>query len=141
VRTILAALRERAPEQRVETIVAENLIVNADTRLVTVLLENLLSNAWKFTSKEAVAHLEVDSDKCKGETVFRVRDNGVGFSMDHAQRLFTPFQRLHSEADFEGTGIGLATVQRIAARHGGRAWAEASPGHGATSFFTLGQQS
>jgi len=137
-RKILIELEGREPERRVESRVSDGLVVQADPRLLRVMLENLLGNAWKFTSKQPVAKIEVGQEECGGEAVFFVRDNGAGFDMEHAKRLFTPFQRLHSDAQFEGTGIGLATVHRVVNRHGGRAWAEASPGHGATLFFTLG---
>ena len=102
------------------------------------MLENLLGNAWKFTSKQPAATIEVGKEMRGGETVFFVRDNGAGFSMEHATKLFAPFQRLHAADEFEGTGVGLATVKRVVTRHGGRVWAEAEPGQGATFFFTLG---
>lgn len=139
-RKILAELSEREPQRRVESIVAEDLVATADARLLTVVLENLLGNAWKFTAKQLVARIEVGRDERNGGAFF-VRDNGAGFDLKYAAKLFTPFQRFHADTDFEGTGIGLATVQRIVARHGGRIWVEASPGHGATFFFTLGEQS
>jgi light-regulated signal transduction histidine kinase (bacteriophytochrome) len=138
-RQILAELREREPQRRVESIVAEDLVATADARLLAVVLENLLGNAWKFTAKQPVAQIEVGRDE--RVSAFFVRDNGAGFDLKQAAKLFTPFQRLHAETEFEGTGIGLATVQRIVARHGGRIWAEASSGHGAAFFFTLGEQS
>jgi len=99
--------------------------------------ENLLGNALKFTGRTADPRIEVGSTEAAGERVFFVRDNGAGFDMSHASRLFTPFQRLHSSQDFPGSGVGLATVQRIVHRHGGRIWAESEPGRGATFFFTL----
>jgi len=120
--------------------VAEGLVVQADSRLLTVVLENLLGNAWKFTSKQPAATIAVGTETRGGETVYLVRDNGAGFSMEHATKLFAPFQRLHAATDFEGTGIGLATVNRVIARHGGRVWAVAKPGEGATFLFTLGAQ-
>jgi light-regulated signal transduction histidine kinase (bacteriophytochrome) len=107
--------------------------------LIAVIFENLLGNAWKFTSRVASARIEVGSTVNDGETVFFVRDNGAGFSMKFSNKLFTPFQRLHTTSDFPGTGIGLATVQRVVKRHGGRIWAEAAPNEGAAFFFTLGQ--
>lgn len=134
-RKILVELSEREPQRRVEAIVAEDLVATADARLLAVVLENLLGNAWKFTAKQPAARVEVGRDG----GAFFVRDNGAGFDLKYAEKLFTPFQRLHAETEFQGTGVGLATVQRVIARHGGRIWAEASPGHGATFFFTLGE--
>jgi light-regulated signal transduction histidine kinase (bacteriophytochrome) len=99
------------------------------------LLENLIGNAWKFTSKVPAARIEVG--RLEANHAFFVRDNGAGFDMAHATKLFGPFQRLHSAGEFPGTGIGLATAQRIVHRHGGLIWAEARPGEGATFFFTL----
>lgn len=140
-REILLELGEREPARRVEAHVSDGLAAQADPRLLRVMLENLLGNAWKFAAKQPVARIAVGQEERLEETLFFVRDNGAGFNMEHAKKLFTPFQRLHSEAQFEGTGIGLAIVHRVVTRHGGRIWAEASPGHGATFFFTLGEQS
>jgi light-regulated signal transduction histidine kinase (bacteriophytochrome) len=117
------------------------MVGDGDSRLVTALLENLLGNAWKFTSKRAAARIEVGTERQEGETVYFVRDNGAGFNMEYAAKLFAPFQRLHSPAEFQGTGIGLSTVQRIVTRHGGRIWADAKLDQGATFFFTLGGRS
>jgi signal transduction histidine kinase len=139
-RKILIELGGREPERKVESRVSDGLVVQADPRLLRVMLENLLGNAWKFTLKQPVARIEIGKEERGEETVFFVRDNGAGFNMEYAKKLFTPFQRLHSEAQFEGTGIGLATVHRVVTRHGGRVWAEALPGQGATFFFTLGEQ-
>ena len=100
------------------------------------MLENLIGNAWKFTAKQDQPRIEVGRDSAASRVLF-VRDNGAGFDMAQADRLFGAFQRLHSEAEFEGTGIGLATVQRIVRRHGGRIWAEGEPGKGATFHFTF----
>ncbi|MCI0749885.1 MAG: ATP-binding protein, partial [Nevskiales bacterium] len=136
---ILAELAERSVDRKVDARVADPLAVQADPRLLRVMLDNLLGNAWKFTSKQPAAGIEVGQEEREGETVFFVRDNGAGFDMQYAQKLFTPFQRLHSDAQFEGTGVGLATVRRIVTRHGGRIWAEAQPDRGATFFFTLGK--
>jgi signal transduction histidine kinase len=138
-RKILRELKERDPQRRVESIVAEDLVATADPRLLAVVLENLLGNAWKFTAKQPAARIEVGWDVRDGGAFF-VRDNGAGFDQKYAAKLFTPFQRLHADTEFEGTGVGLATVQRIVARHGGRIWAEASSGHGAAFFFTLGEE-
>jgi len=137
-RTVLADLGTRDPQRKVTTRVADGLVVQADPRLITVVLENLLGNAWKFTSKWPAATIEVGTEARNGETAFFVRDNGAGFSMEHATKLFAPFQRLHAASEFEGTGIGLATVNRVVTRHGGRVWAEAVPDQGATFFFMLG---
>jgi signal transduction histidine kinase len=137
-RKVLIDLGGRDPERKVDTRVADGLVVKGDPHLLTVVLENLLGNAWKFTSKQPAATIEVGKETRDGETVYFVKDNGAGFSMEHATKLFAPFQRLHAASDFEGTGIGLATVHRVMARHGGRVWAEAKPGQGATFLFTLG---
>jgi light-regulated signal transduction histidine kinase (bacteriophytochrome) len=109
----------------------------ADRRLVRVVLENLLGNAWKFTSKTPQPRIIFGTEIQQGEPVFFIRDNGAGFDMYYAAKLFQAFQRLHSEAEFPGTGIGLATVYRVIDRHGGRIWAEGEAGIGATFFFTL----
>lgn len=139
-RKVLSDLKERDPKRNVETVIAEDLAAKGDARLVSVLLDNLLGNAWKYTSKQEQARIEMGKEQREGETVFWIRDNGAGFDMKHAEKLFAPFQRLHTAAEFEGTGIGLATVQRIITRHGGRVWAEASIGLGASFFFTLGNE-
>jgi hypothetical protein len=112
--------------------------VRADSGLMQVVLENLLGNAWKFTSKCAGPRVQAGQTVLPGGgRVFFIRDNGAGFSMAQADRLFHPFHRLHSDAEFQGTGIGLTIVQRIIRRHGGQVWAEAEPGRGAAFFFTL----
>jgi two-component system sensor kinase len=108
-----------------------------DKRLITQVFQNLLANAIKFTRNEAAPAIEVGHQSGSGEEIYYVRDNGVGFDMDHAQKLFGTFQRLHGANEFEGSGIGLATVQRIVARHGGRVWAEAKVNKGATFYFAL----
>jgi light-regulated signal transduction histidine kinase (bacteriophytochrome) len=101
-------------------------------------LENLIGNAWKFTSKQPNARIEIGVQHDNGTPAFFVRDNGAGFDPQHAAKMFRPFQRLHSDKEFAGTGIGLATVQKIVQRHGGRAWAEGEPEKGATVYFTTG---
>jgi signal transduction histidine kinase len=108
-----------------------------DARLVKVALENLLGNAWKFTGRRPQATIEFGCREEQGEVIYHVRDNGAGFEMAYAGRLFRPFQRLHHEGEFPGTGIGLATVQRVIELHGGRIWAEAELDKGAAFFFTL----
>jgi light-regulated signal transduction histidine kinase (bacteriophytochrome) len=104
---------------------------------VRVVLENLLGNAWKFTAKHPQARIELGAELQRGEPAYFVRDDGAGFEMAYADKLFGAFQRLHTQAEFEGTGIGLATVQRIVHRHGGRVWASGAPEGGATFWFTL----
>jgi signal transduction histidine kinase len=110
--------------------------VHGDPVLLRVAMENLLGNAWKYSADREVAHVEVGMDLQDGERIYFVRDDGVGFDPDQAARAFEPFHRLHG-AEFEGTGVGLATVKRIIERHGGRVWADARPGGGATVRFTL----
>jgi light-regulated signal transduction histidine kinase (bacteriophytochrome) len=134
---VLDELKRRDVTRKIVGRVAPNLVVDADGRLLRILLENLLGNAIKFTAKLPAANIEVGCEHHAGETVFIVRDNGAGFDMQYATRLFIPFQRLHTEREFGGTGIGLATVHRIVERHGGRIWASGSPGQGATFYFTL----
>jgi PAS domain S-box-containing protein len=137
-REALAELRARDPSRPVEVEVPDRLPAHGDADLLRVALGNLLGNAWKFTGKRADARIALGREEHGGETVYYVRDNGAGFDMRYASKLFAPFQRLHDAGDFEGTGVGLATVQRVLARHGGRAWAEGRVGEGATVFFTLG---
>jgi light-regulated signal transduction histidine kinase (bacteriophytochrome) len=139
-RSVLSELQRREPEREVEVVVQEGLVVDADERLMKIILENLLGNAWKFTKRAARARIEVSANEGDGETVFRVRDNGAGFDMAYADRLFRSFQRLHREADFPGTGIGLATVQRIIDRHGGRIWGEGAVDAGASFHFSVGRK-
>jgi len=138
-REIAAELHSQHPSRRVECEVMPDLMVEADPNLMKIALENLLSNAFKFTAQREEARIEVGVVEKDGEKVYYVRDNGVGFDMTYAGKLFTPFQRLHSLQDFPGTGVGLATVQRIIRRHGGRIWPEAERGVGATFYFTLGE--
>jgi signal transduction histidine kinase len=127
-------------ERHVEIVVAEGCTAIADEGLITVVLENLLRNAWKYTSRKDPARIEFGCRNEDEETVFFVRDNGAGFDAAYVDRLFRPFQRLHSQAEFPGTGVGLATVQRIIARHGGRTWATGAVDRGAEFFFTLPQK-
>ena len=132
-------LRSAQPERDVDIQIGDGLRVEGDARLLGLVLENLLANAWKFTRNEAEARIELGVRQDNGQATFFVRDNGAGFDMKFAAKLFGVFQRLHNPSEFEGTGIGLATVQRIVTRHGGRIWAEAEVGSGATFFFTLGK--
>jgi len=125
------------PAHKVDWQVEGELIANGDPRLLHSLMENLLGNAWKFSRDHDAAVIEVGMQLLDGEKVYFVKDNGVGFDMAHTRKLFSPFHRLHTEAEFEGTGIGLATVERIVRRHGGRIWAESCVGKGATFYFTL----
>jgi PAS domain S-box-containing protein len=134
---ILAELQRTHPERSVGCSVAPNLNARGDPHLLEVVLENLLNNAWKYTSKQEQAEIEFGSKYENGQTIFFVRDNGAGFDMTYAGKLFGAFQRLHTTTEFPGTGIGLATVQRIIHRHGGRVWAESAVGQGTTFFFTL----
>ena len=134
---VLERLRESEPDRVVEFIVAPGLRIRGDAGLMEASLNNLLENAWKFTARQQVARIEFGRVDKGGSAAFFIRDNGAGFNMDYAQKLFVPFQRMHRSTEFPGTGIGLATVQRIIQRHGGRIWAEAEKDLGATFFFTL----
>ncbi|WP_051676071.1 PAS domain S-box protein [Polaromonas glacialis] len=128
----------RQPERQVTVTVEDGLQAHGDERLVRVMMENLLANAWKFTGQEAQAEISVGQQSdLAGFPVFFIKDNGAGFDMAYADKLFQPFQRLHSASEFSGTGIGLATVSRVIKRHGGRIWAESAPARGTTFFFTL----
>src|SRR3989442_4075623 len=136
-RDIVAELQRATPERRVEFAIAPGLEARGDPRLLRVALDNLLRNGWKYTAKQARPQVEFASTNVNGERAFLVRDNGAGFDMKYADKLFGVFQRLHSAAEFEGTGVGLATVRRIITRHGGRIWAEGAVDRGATFYFTL----
>ncbi|ROP32043.1 sensor histidine kinase [Couchioplanes caeruleus] len=136
-REVIAELRNADPGREVEVGVAEGLVAQADPHLIRLVLQNLLGNAWKFTANRADATITMDSAPCHGIEVFAVTDNGAGFDMRYSHKLFDPFQRLHSAAEYEGTGIGLAIVQRIITRHGGQIVADSSPGNGATFRFSL----
>jgi len=135
--TVSMDIQQSQPERDVEFTIAPGLVTKGDAHLLRVVLENLLGNAWKFTNKRERARIEFGYAKTDGQPAYFVRDNGVGFDMAYADRLFGAFQRLHSQKEFEGTGIGLATVQRIIHRHGGSTWAEGAVEQGATFYFTL----
>ncbi len=135
-RSVIEELHAGEPEREVELVLGEEMVVTGDPRLLRAMVANLLGNAWKFTNREEHARIlfrRMEEDP----RVFYVQDNGVGFDMRHADKLFGAFQRLHRMSEFPGTGVGLATVQRIVHRHGGRVWAEAEPGKGATFYFSL----
>ncbi|HXT01655.1 MAG TPA: ATP-binding protein [Elusimicrobiota bacterium] len=138
-RDVASRLKRTAPERDAEFAIPRSLPVNGDPNLLLAALENLLGNAWKYTARKPSARIEVGRERRDGEDVFFVRDNGAGFDMAFANKLFKPFSRLHSPGEFEGTGIGLATVDRIMARHGGRVWGEGKVGEGATFYFTTGE--
>ena len=134
---IAADLQKTAPGRDVEFVISEGLVVQGDARLLRIMLDNLLNNAWKYTSKQPRARIEVGFAQNNGQSAYFVRDDGVGFDMAYAGKLFGAFQRLHGMAEFSGTGIGLATVQRIIHRHGGRVWAQGKVDQGATFYFTI----
>jgi PAS domain S-box-containing protein len=135
--TVLGELQKAEPERRVKLILAPGLVARADARMMRIVFENLLSNAWKFVGGQSSAEIEFGVIEGKGVRAFFIRDNGVGFSMEYAQRLFGAFERLHAPGEFPGTGVGLAIVQRIIHRHGGRVWAESRVSRGAAFYFTL----
>jgi len=136
-RDIATELHRSTPERQVDVTIAQGLEARGDVRLLRVALENLLRNSWKYTAKQPRPRIEFATVEGNGERVFMVRDNGAGFDMQYADKLFGVFQRLHSADEFEGTGVGLATVRRIITRHGGRIWAEGAVDRGATFYFTL----
>ncbi len=144
--TVADVLQQQEPERDVAFVIQENLVADGDARLLRIALENLMGNAWKFTAKHPTARIEFGAQRVPAEEdqveeiAYFVRDDGAGFEMDYADKLFGVFQRLHSTSEFDGTGIGLATVQRIIHRHGGRIWAEGAVEEGATFYFTLGER-
>jgi signal transduction histidine kinase len=135
--SIFQDLRQKDPSRNVEVDIQPGMIVHGDRRLINDLFVNLLANAWKFTSRTSSPRIEVGQSQHGSMATLFIRDNGAGFDMAHEQKLFKPFQRLHGAAEFEGTGVGLATVARIIDRHGGRIWAEAKPHEGAVFYFTM----
>jgi two-component system sensor histidine kinase/response regulator len=138
-RAIIERLREAEPDRKMDVRIRPGLTTVGDGQLLRIALDNLLENAWKFSAREPEARIEFGVTHLPGEPAYFIRDNGAGFDMSYADRLFTPFQRLHLSSEFPGTGVGLATVQRIIYRHGGRIWAEGGVGQGATFHFTLGR--
>ncbi|HEX2733601.1 MAG TPA: PAS domain S-box protein [Polyangiaceae bacterium] len=139
-RIVAERLKSSQPERNAEFLIAKGMITTGDSRLLGVVLENLLGNAWKFTRNHSPAHIEFSSTIEDGKTIYCVKDNGAGFDMTFAGKLFGVFQRLHTINEFEGTGIGLATVMRILRRHAGRIWAEGKVGEGASFYFTLNER-
>jgi PAS domain S-box-containing protein len=136
---ISSSLYRQSPERKIKLVIAPNMFVEGDANLIKIALENLLNNAFKFTgNNETMAEIQVGVQEQDGESIYFIRDNGAGFDMSFADKLFIPFQRLHGVNDFPGTGIGLSIVQRIIQRHGGRIWAESQLGQGATFYFTFG---
>jgi light-regulated signal transduction histidine kinase (bacteriophytochrome) len=139
-RSVAADLRALEPQRAVEFVIQDGVIAHGDARLLQAVLENLLGNAWKYTSRHPHARIEFGSEqRADGARVYYVRDDGAGFDMAHAGKLFGAFQRLHTAAEFSGTGVGLSIVQRIVHRHGGEVWAEGAPEAGATFRFVLGE--
>lgn len=136
-KTIITELRVLEPNRKVEVNIQEGMHAKGDLVLMKVTLENLLGNAWKYTSKKEVAQIEFGQMMKDDIEVFYVKDNGAGFDMNYAKKLFTPFQRLHTQSEFSGTGIGLASVKRIIHRHAGTIWIESVVGEGTTFYFTL----
>jgi signal transduction histidine kinase len=134
----LAHLKDQSPGRKVEIFVQEGVEEFGDPGLLSIVMDNLLSNAWKFTNKSIGAQIEFGAKKESGKTVYFIRDNGVGFDMQYADKLFGAFQRLHSEHEYSGTGVGLATAKRIIERHGGKIWAESLVGRGTIFYFSLG---
>ncbi len=140
-RSVAAELKQKEPHRSVNWVIAEGLSVEGDAKLLRVVMENLLGNAWKFTAKRSRARIEFGAlPQCNGARTYFVRDDGAGFDMARAGNLFAPFKRLHNQDDFRGTGIGLATVQRVIQRHHGKIWAEGAVGQGATFCFTLTEE-
>jgi light-regulated signal transduction histidine kinase (bacteriophytochrome) len=136
---VVAMLRQSEPERRVDIDVKDGFTTHGDPRLLRQVFENLLGNAWKFTARKETAKIELGLERLDGADTYFIRDNGAGFNMEYAGKLFMPFQRLHGANEFPGTGVGLSIVQRIITRHGGRIWARSAIGEGATFYFTIGE--
>jgi len=135
---VIAEIQSADPQRQVKWIVRPGMMVNGDPNMLRIVLVNLLENAWKFTSRHAAACITVSFVEKEGRPVYYVRDDGAGFDMNYAAKLFAPFQRMHGASEFHGSGIGLATVQRVIARHGGTVWAESIVEQGTTIYFSLG---
>ncbi|MBF0239774.1 MAG: PAS domain-containing sensor histidine kinase, partial [SAR324 cluster bacterium] len=146
IQEISMELNQSEPERDAQILIAPDMEIQADPELLRIMLTNLIQNAWKFTGKQSQTRIECgqsnnfQGSQDSGVSVFYVKDNGAGFDMLYAGKLFGAFQRLHTNEDFPGTGIGLATVQRIILKHGGQVWAESQVGQGATFYFSLPQQ-
>ncbi len=137
MRAIAEANQQNNPDRAVDVIIQEGIVIQGDPHLIQIALVNLLDNAWKFIANARHPRVEFGKTIQEGKTIYYLRDNGAGFDMAYVRKLFGAFQRLHTEKEFAGTGIGLATVQRIINRHGGQVWAEGEVGKGATFYFTL----
>jgi len=137
----LDRLQSDEPGRKIKSVIHEGMTAQGDRKLLEIMWDNLIGNAWKYTARMESPVIECGSLLKDAETVFFIRDNGAGFDMKYSERMFTPFQRFHSEYEFPGSGIGLAIVSRVVARHGGRIWAESEAGKGATFYFTLGHPS
>jgi light-regulated signal transduction histidine kinase (bacteriophytochrome) len=137
INDVMMTLSEEIKRRNIKIVISNMEKAEGDAAMIKIVMMNLVSNAIKFTSKTADAEIEIGSEPDENSVVFHVRDNGAGFDMRYVDKLFGVFQRLHGEAEFEGTGIGLATVKRVIDRHGGRVWAEGSPGSGACFYFSL----
>lgn len=136
-REVVENLQKSKPDRKADFTIEEGLSVNADPLLIRSVMENLLGNAWKYTNKKEKAEIILKQSESRGVNIFSLTDNGAGFDPANSHKLFQAFERLHSQKEFSGTGVGLATVKRIIERHGGSIWAEGSVGKGATFYWTL----
>jgi len=137
---VIEDLKAREPQRHVETAIQEGLVAFGDPGLLRIVLENLFQNAWKFTQKSTHPRIEFSGALDQERTVYCIKDNGIGFPQEEAETIFRPFQRLHGAGEFQGSGIGLATVLRIVTRHGGKIWAQGKPGEGAQICFVLAKR-